>query len=64
MLQSEEEVNYEPNHILNPNLYIQATIARRGFFGSKPYSKSNTILAHMAKKIDCGNSKFINRKGS
>ncbi len=46
----EEEINYESNHHIIESVHPSPLSARRGFFGSKPYSKINTILANMGER--------------
>ena len=39
-----------PNHHIIESVHPSPLSARRGFFGSKPYSKINTILANMGER--------------
>ncbi|HCF51955.1 MAG TPA: uracil-DNA glycosylase, partial [Bacillus sp. (in: Bacteria)] len=39
-----------PNHHIIESVHPSPLSARRGFFGSKPYSKVNTILANMGER--------------
>ena len=49
---SEEKLITNPNHHIIESVHPSPLSARRGFFGSKPYSKINTILANMGERDD------------
>ena len=46
----EEKLITNTNHHIIESVHPSPLSARRGFFGSKPYSKVNTILANMGER--------------
>ncbi|KXY10427.1 uracil-DNA glycosylase [Bacillus wiedmannii] len=53
--QAKKKLITNSNHHIIESVHPSPLSARRGFFGSKPYSKVNTILANMGeRKIDWG----------
>ena len=48
--QAKKKLITNPNHHIIESVHPSPLSARRGFFGSKPYSKINTILANMGER--------------
>ncbi|PFZ78295.1 uracil-DNA glycosylase [Bacillus toyonensis] len=48
--QAKKKLITNPNHHIIESVHPSPLSARRGFFGSKPYSKVNTILANMDER--------------
>ena len=48
--QAKKKLITNPNHHIIESVHPSPLSARRGFFGSKPYSKVNTILANMGER--------------
>ncbi|HHT7188164.1 TPA: uracil-DNA glycosylase [Bacillus cereus] len=48
--QAKEKLITNTNHHIIESVHPSPLSARRGFFGSKPYSKVNTILANMGER--------------
>lgn len=48
--QAKKKLITNPNHYIIESVHPSPLSARRGFFGSKPYSKVNTILANMGER--------------
>ncbi len=46
----EEKLITNTKHHIIESVHPSPLSARRGFFGSKPYSKVNTILANMGER--------------
>lgn len=46
----EEKLITNKKHHIIESVHPSPLSARRGFFGSKPYSKVNTILANMGER--------------
>lgn len=48
--QAKKKIITNPNHYIIESVHPSPLSARRGFFGSKPYSKINDILSSMGEK--------------
>lgn len=48
--QAKKKIITNPNHYIIESVHPSPLSARRGFFGSKPYSKINEILSSMGEK--------------
>ena len=48
--QAKKKLITNSNHHIIESVHPSPLSARRGFFGSKPYSKVNTILANMGER--------------
>ena len=63
--QAKKKLITNTNHYIIESVHPSPLSARRGFFGSKPYSKVNTILVNMVKEKLIGKFQiYKNRKGS
>ena len=62
--QAKKKLITNSNHHIIESVHPSPLSARRGFFGSKPYSKVNTILANMGEREIDWEIPIYNRKGS